>query len=943
MKHGIPLAHVWMVLLCITMSCYGQPRQIPRFVGEMRLMCDNLSVSQTGSGATFSAAFQNWDKAISYSLKTSQVVTSTGTMSVNLSSNIDASNHDHLLIAFEPFWSGQKVTLNVTTELGNVSAYVDVTSHNIMHWLSVNLNGAQTIQDVSIEIQATQVGEYAGHIKHVILRNTTAYDAFINYWLSYAQVDWDKFLQPLSYTPQFKVKQGILYSDTDIDALRLYLAANPNVESDFLGGPLYDMTRDHSEHVYPVIPYIIRESYMDTWGYYLHASGEGMAFAGLVSEDADMMRAAAKCALYLAAYDNWEDACLPDNTVGQWYDTAFRPGFYADAVARMLDYAGEMLTSDGYNYILKQLYKKGVCQISYSLMARPVYDINQYAYFNNGRVASLLVMEKTWPEADVLTDDAVSKLQINMDNLFRADGSFTESTGYLEVVTPNAMNTYAMYAKVRGQNVIDIVPQNLKNSADEYAQLLLSTNADPKRGVLAIGESSAWVLSPPTGAYMATLDPSGAWGVIYDKNPLPAEDLQYWYLRNALQQAPPANPVLDHFIFLSDTGLASSLRYDNDLPVKMVVLGNQDRGKINDDIGSFILEYAGDTFAIGMPNVRWGIYQNSLYHNRLNPTLSSTLPDMTNANITMTASGDSQECHFSLNLTPTLVSSQMTSWTRAIDSTSPTRFTITDTYQTGIDANGVDFTWISYLPVSINGNTATLTGNYGGVCTITAPSGCTLSTETFTREDGGAAGMNFPDEHLFTRLLIHKPDSSGTLVVQVDLFMGGSITEEIWNNVSTSSLAELAVDPDFPSNPDSIAQVSGGLDRLVSIGDNYGRRMRGYLHVPATGNYTFYIAGDDNCEFWLSTDNTVANASRIAYSPTWCPTLYNWTRFATQTSQTIQLTAGQAYYFEVLQKDGGGDDHVEVAWDGPNLSGPVGIAASYLSPWDGGPVGAFGQ
>lgn len=942
MKHGNHLARVLLVLLCISMTCHAQPRQIPRFVGEMRLLCDNFSNSQSGTGATFTASFRSWDKAIEYSLKTAQTVTATGTMSVNLSSNVNASNHDQLVIAFEPFWSGQKVTLNVTTELGNLTANVDVTSRNVMHWLSVNLNGAQTIQAISIQIQATQIGEYSGHIKHVILRDTTAYDTFVNYWLSYSNVNWDKYLQSPSYTPQFKVKQGILYSDSDIAALRLYLAANPDVESDFLSGPLYDMTKNHSNHVYPVIPYLVRESYMSTSGYYLHAAGEGMAFASLVSEDAAMMRAAAKCALYLAAYDNWEDACLPDNTVGEWYDTAFRPGFYASAVARMLDYAGEMLTTDGYKYVLKQLYKKGVCQISYSLMSRPVYDINQYAYFNDGRVASLLVMEKTWPEANVFTNDAVAKLQINMDSLFRTDGSFKESTGYLNTVATSAINTYVMFAKVRGQNVIDIVPLNIKNSAGKYAQLLLSSNADPKRGVIGIGENTEWVLFPATGAYMAMLDPASAWGSIYDKNPLPAEDLQYWYLRNTLEQAPPANPVLDNFIFLQDTGLASSLRYDNDLPVKLVVIGNQNRGKINDDIGSFILEYAGDTFAIGMPNVRWGIYQNSLYHNRLNPTLSATLPDMNSANVTMTASGNAQECHFSLNLTPTLVSSQMTSWTRAIDSTSPTSFTITDTYQTGIDANGVDFTWISYLPVSINGQTATITGHYGGVCTITAPVGCTLSTETFTREDGGAAGMNFPNDHLFTRLLIHKPDSSGTLAIQVQLSKTNGFVEEIWNSVSGYTVGDLAVHSTFPDTPNSKVIINGDLESPVDIGSFFGRRMRGFLRAPATGDYTFYIAGDDNCQLWLSSDITVSNAVMIASSPSWTSP-YQWTKYTEQQSQIIHLNAGDVYYFEVVHKEGGGGDHVEVAWNGPTLSGPVVIGSQYLSPWTGDAAGAFGQ
>ena len=46
--------------------------------------------------------------------------------------------------------------------------------------------------------------------------------------------------------------------------------------------------------------------------------------------------------------------------------------------------------------------------------------------------------------------------------------------------------------------------------------------------------------------------------------------------------------------------------------------------------------------------------------------------------------------------------------------------------------------------------------------------------------------------------------------------------------------------------------------------DEYGSFMRGYIEAPQTGDYTFWIASDDNSELWLSTDSTVANKQLIA-------------------------------------------------------------------------------
>ena len=121
--------------------------------------------------------------------------------------------------------------------------------------------------------------------------------------------------------------------------------------------------------------------------------------------------------------------------------------------------------------------------------------------------------------------------------------------------------------------------------------------------------------------------------------------------------------------------------------------------------------------------------------------------------------------------------------------------------------------------------------------------------------------------------------------------------------------------------------------------DDYGTRVRGYLHPPATGDYTFWIASDDAGELWLSTDDSPERLRRIAFLETWTPPR-EWERFPAQTSAPIALEAGRVYYIEALHKEGGGNDHLAVAWSGPRLEQAV-IAGRFLSPELDAPAGSI--
>ena len=155
---------------------------------------------------------------------------------------------------------------------------------------------------------------------------------------------------------------------------------------------------------------------------------------------------------------------------------------------------------------------------------------------------------------------------------------------------------------------------------------------------------------------------------------------------------------------------------------------------------------------------------------------------------------------------------------------------------------------------------------------------------------------------------------------------------QFWTGISGTAVSNLTSNANYPDLPTG-SQFLLRLEGPTSWGTNYGTRIRGYLHPTATGDYTFWIAGDDTAELWLSTDANPANAVKIAYVSAYTDPR-QWDKYAQQQSVTIPLVAGRKYYLDVLHKQGTGGDNIAVAWQGPGLDQQV-IDGKYLSPWTG--------
>ena len=170
----------------------------------------------------------------------------------------------------------------------------------------------------------------------------------------------------------------------------------------------------------------------------------------------------------------------------------------------------------------------------------------------------------------------------------------------------------------------------------------------------------------------------------------------------------------------------------------------------------------------------------------------------------------------------------------------------------------------------------------------------------------------------------------------VSFAFGGTIGYDYWLNIGGgTAVTDLTGNADYPNSPSGHETLTS-FDAPYDWADDYGGRISGYVLPPTTGYYTFWISSDDNGELLLSTNGDPANTAEIASVPRG-PATITWNVYTQQQSAAIYLVAGQKYYIEALQKEGGGGDNLSVAWQLPgttfNTSSGSPIAGQYLTSY----------
>ncbi|EDY83729.1 conserved hypothetical protein [Verrucomicrobiia bacterium DG1235] len=162
------------------------------------------------------------------------------------------------------------------------------------------------------------------------------------------------------------------------------------------------------------------------------------------------------------------------------------------------------------------------------------------------------------------------------------------------------------------------------------------------------------------------------------------------------------------------------------------------------------------------------------------------------------------------------------------------------------------------------------------------------------------------------------------------------VLREVWTNISGNGIDRLIDNENYPDSP-TIRDLVPEFESPLNFASNYGTRMRAYLTPTLSGEFTFWIQGDDNCVLYFSADGTPSSAELIASVPSHTNTS-EWEKYPEQRSAKIALTAGQTYYLEALHKEGGGTDFITVNWDLEGTFERSAIPQENLTPYENAPA-----
>lgn len=144
----------------------------------------------------------------------------------------------------------------------------------------------------------------------------------------------------------------------------------------------------------------------------------------------------------------------------------------------------------------------------------------------------------------------------------------------------------------------------------------------------------------------------------------------------------------------------------------------------------------------------------------------------------------------------------------------------------------------------------------------------------------------------------------------------GSITVLYFDDLQGEDIAVLDTAAIYPDSP-TAADVLDNFSRFSNRANRYATRVRTFLTVPMTGDYTFNLTGDDETVlYWTGSDDPTDPLQVLARVPDWTSTTEH-DKFTEQTSATVNLQKGQVYYLELVGKEGSGGDFFGVWWRTP--------------------------
>lgn len=553
-----------------------------------------------------------------------------------------------------------------------------------------------------------------------------------------------------------------------------------------------------------------------------------------LAEDHESLREVAKAAVQFALIPHWDVDFITAFPDSAWEQRPFSQAVVCYHLAVALDLAGPWFSDAGRALVLRRLAEDGLGNINHSVWRHPyIFNCNQLAVFSMGRLAVYSVLEKQrrWARVEPYTDLAFAELNESLEKIFLPDGGFYEGTGYLSYTLDNALPALAIYGAAREKPLADLLPPLLAK-VDDYLEVLRSTTRNGRVLILVADAQGGPFASPSASqlSVLAKLRPGGAAARMLASIPDYADQLELW-ARPAPDLAEVDPNHYAAFVSLPDTGMVASTRRFEDEWVKLVVFGGPARaGHNHEDRGSFVLEFAGDTFAADPGGLIYAdaaanAMKHAQNHNMLVPVVAGPeRPAPQNpASVAVIPEARGNEVSFSGFLAPgVLWPRHYRRWERSFGSPNPAEFVIVDEYELE-QGEGVEFLWHTPLPVRIENGEAVIQGVKG---------------RAYVTPQAGSRIEVIPPRRLGTSVLstlvIRRDGQAGSLTTRVRLTrQRAEPRDRVWQGASPVQESDRAAPGTTGWVWDAYNNGRGGQMRLELIEDELaGKRALAFdLHA----------------------------------------------------------------------------------------------------------------
>ena len=418
----------------------------------------------------------------------------------------------------------------------------------------------------------------------------------------------------------------------------------------------------------------------------------------------------------------------------------------------MGDLAGEYFTDLGRDVLLRRLAEEAIGAITYNTWRYEyIFHCNQLSWFTPGRMLALAVLDRHWPRVRPHLDLAYRDLCESLEHTILPDGGYVEGPTYFRCVGRDAGLGIYFYSRALGKPMAESVPPPMRRCGG-FAEALASTDESADVVPICDAANRHEIISE---AIMDGLLPGSAWlrmlrktvarhqgwpvGPLSSWTPIMADAAIAW---NLIATLPEAAAEPQPLVRLPDMGLLVSHRKLGDHWVKLLIQGNKaGAGHTHEDKGSFVLEFAGETFAVDPGTCDYshplaGILKHCERHAMLvpygmpeRPAPACPLP----LDVKPSGDGDATRFHAELDVTPGW-EKYYRRWQRRWHSPEPALLTITDDYELA-SGDGVEFYWQTRLPVIVEGARAIIAGARGRAV-VEAPAGCTWRVDELPLLDG---------------------------------------------------------------------------------------------------------------------------------------------------------------------------------------------------------------